>query len=110
MRKNPGLTIVVAMPNGAITPASTGFAHRRTFALGPPGDSKQGLAAIGVHTPEFSFEEDVDNVRKAAQERGVTYPMGIDNNRAIWSGFGNSLLAGALLCRCDRTRARSPLR
>src|SRR6195256_2061838 len=51
--------------------------------------SEQGLVVIGVHTPEFSFEEDVDNVRKAAQERGVTYPIAIDNDRAIWSGFGN---------------------
>src|SRR3954453_10527500 len=51
--------------------------------------SKQGLVVIGVHTPEFSFEEDVDNVRKAARERGVTYPVAIDNDRAIWSGFGN---------------------
>ena len=50
---------------------------------------EQGLVVIGVHTPEFSFEEDVDNVRKAAQERGITYPIAIDNNRAIWSGFGN---------------------
>ena len=49
----------------------------------------QGLVVIGVHTPEFSFEEDVDNVRRAAQERGVTYPIAIDNDRAIWSGFGN---------------------
>ena len=50
---------------------------------------EQGLVVIGVHTPEFSFEENVDNVRKAAQERGVTYPIAIDNDRAIWSGFGN---------------------
>ena len=51
--------------------------------------SEQGLVVIGVHTPEFSFEEDVDNVRMAVQARGVTYPIAIDNNRAIWSGFGN---------------------
>jgi Thioredoxin like C-terminal domain len=50
---------------------------------------EQGLVVIGVHTPEFTFEEDIDNVRKAAGERGVTYPIAIDNNRAIWSGFGN---------------------
>ena len=50
---------------------------------------EQGLVVIGVHTPEFSFEEDVDNVRRAAQERGITYPIAIDNDRAIWSGFGN---------------------
>jgi hypothetical protein len=47
------------------------------------------LVVIGVHTPEFTFEEDIGNVRKAAQERGITYPIAIDNNRAIWSGFGN---------------------
>jgi thiol-disulfide isomerase/thioredoxin len=50
---------------------------------------EQGLVVIGVHTPEFSFEENVDSVRKAAKERGVTYPIAIDNGRAIWSGFGN---------------------
>ena len=50
---------------------------------------EQGLIVIGVHTPEFSFEEDVDNVRRAATDRGITYPIAIDNNRAIWSGFGN---------------------
>ncbi len=50
---------------------------------------EQGLVVIGVHTPEFTFEENIDNVRTAAQERGVTYPIAIDNNRAIWSGFGN---------------------
>ena len=45
--------------------------------------SEQGLVVIGVHTPEFTFEEDIDNVRKAAQERRLTYPIAIDNNRAI---------------------------
>jgi thiol-disulfide isomerase/thioredoxin len=50
---------------------------------------EQGLVVIGVHTPEFTFEEDVDNVRRAAKERGVTYPIAVDNDRAIWSGFGN---------------------
>jgi thiol-disulfide isomerase/thioredoxin len=50
---------------------------------------EQGLVVIGVHTPEFTFEEDVDNVRAAVKERGITYPIAIDNDRAIWSGFGN---------------------
>ena len=49
----------------------------------------QGLVVIGVHTPEFTFEQDIDNVRMAIQARGITYPIAIDNNRAIWSGFGN---------------------
>ena len=50
---------------------------------------RHGLVVIGVHTPEFTFEQDVDNVRRAAQERGITYPIAVDNDRAIWSGFGN---------------------
>jgi len=50
---------------------------------------EQGLVVIGVHTPEFTFEEDLDNVRRSAQERGITYPIAIDNYRAIWNGFGN---------------------
>jgi thiol-disulfide isomerase/thioredoxin len=50
---------------------------------------EQGLVVIGVHTPEFTFEHDVDNVRRSAKERGVTYPIAIDNDRAIWRGFAN---------------------
>ena len=49
----------------------------------------QGLVVIGVHTPEFTFEEDIDNVRRSVKERGVTYPVAIDNDRAIWRGFAN---------------------
>ena len=48
-----------------------------------------GLVVIGVHTPEFTFEENVDNVRRAVKERAITYPIAIDNDRAIWGGFGN---------------------
>ena len=50
---------------------------------------EQGLVVIGVHTPEFTFEENIDNVRRAAKDRDVTYPVAIDNDRAIWRGFGN---------------------
>ena len=39
---------------------------------------EQGLVVIGVHTPEFTFEEDVHNVRTAAKARGITYPIAID--------------------------------
>jgi cytochrome c biogenesis protein CcdA/thiol-disulfide isomerase/thioredoxin len=49
----------------------------------------QGLVVIGVHAPEFAFERDVDNVRKAARDLGVTYPIAIDNNFAIWRAFSN---------------------
>jgi thiol-disulfide isomerase/thioredoxin len=49
----------------------------------------QGLVVIGVHTPEFSFEHDIDNVRRFANEMGIEYPVAIDNDRAIWNGFAN---------------------
>jgi hypothetical protein len=47
------------------------------------------LVVIGVHTPEFSFEGDVDNVRRAAKDMRVDYPIAIDNDYAIWRAFGN---------------------
>ena len=48
-----------------------------------------GLVVIGVHTPEFPFERDLDNVRRAAQEMTVDYPIAIDNDYAIWHAFNN---------------------
>jgi thiol-disulfide isomerase/thioredoxin len=48
-----------------------------------------GLVVIGVHTPEFSFEHELDRVRQAAQARGIHYPVAVDNNYEIWSAFGN---------------------
>jgi thiol-disulfide isomerase/thioredoxin len=48
-----------------------------------------GLVVLGVHTPEFAFEQDVDNVRRAIQERQITYPVVVDNGYAIWSAFTN---------------------
>ncbi|QET04356.1 cytochrome c biogenesis protein DipZ [Cupriavidus pauculus] len=50
----------------------------------------KGLVVIGVHAPEFAFERNIDNVRKAARDLGVTYPIAIDNNYAIWRAFGNN--------------------
>ena len=50
----------------------------------------QGLVVIGVHAPEFAFERNIDNVRKATHDLGVTYPVAIDNNYAIWRAFGNN--------------------
>jgi thiol-disulfide isomerase/thioredoxin len=51
--------------------------------------SGQGLVMIGVHTPEFSFEHDADNVRQAVQEMGITYPVATDNDYAVWLAFSN---------------------
>jgi cytochrome c biogenesis protein CcdA/thiol-disulfide isomerase/thioredoxin len=48
-----------------------------------------GLVVIGVHAPEFAFEKDVDNVRRAVHDLGVTYPVALDSNYAIWRGFDN---------------------
>src|SRR4051794_32350069 len=48
-----------------------------------------GLIVIGVHTPEFSFEHDIDGVRRATQERAIDYPVAIDNDYEIWSAFAN---------------------
>jgi thiol-disulfide isomerase/thioredoxin len=48
-----------------------------------------GLVVIGVHTPEFSFEHDIDRVRRATKERAIDYPVGIDNDYAVWSAFDN---------------------
>jgi thiol-disulfide isomerase/thioredoxin len=49
----------------------------------------QGFVVIGVHTPEFEFESDIDNVRRAAADMRVDYPIAIDNDYAIWSAFDN---------------------
>jgi thiol-disulfide isomerase/thioredoxin len=50
---------------------------------------EQGLVVIGVHTPEFDFEENVDNVRSALAEMHIDYPVAIDNEHAIWNAFHN---------------------
>ena len=49
----------------------------------------QGLVVIGVHAPEFEFENNVDNVRGAAKDMKVDYPIAIDNNYAIWRALKN---------------------
>jgi thiol-disulfide isomerase/thioredoxin len=48
-----------------------------------------GLIVLGVHTPEFSFEHDVDGVRNAIEERAIDYPVAVDNDYAIWNAFAN---------------------
>ena len=48
-----------------------------------------GLVVIGVHTPEFSFEHEIDRVRQAINERDIDYPVAIDNDYDVWSAFDN---------------------
>jgi thiol-disulfide isomerase/thioredoxin len=50
---------------------------------------ENGLVVVGVHAPEFGFEHDLDNVRRAARELGVGYPVVIDNDFSIWRAFEN---------------------
>jgi cytochrome c biogenesis protein CcdA/thiol-disulfide isomerase/thioredoxin len=48
-----------------------------------------GLVVIGVHAPEFAFEKIPSNVKRAVHDLGVTYPVALDNNLAIWQAFNN---------------------
>jgi thiol-disulfide isomerase/thioredoxin len=49
----------------------------------------RGLVVIGVHSPEFGFEKQVDGIRLAVTDRRITYPVAIDSDHAIWRGFHN---------------------
>jgi len=48
-----------------------------------------GLVVLGVHTPEFSFEHDVDNIRRAVADMAIDYPVAIDSDYAVWGAFDN---------------------
>ena len=58
----------------------------RSWSQAYQGD---GLVVVGVHTPEFSFEHEVDRVRHATRERAIDYPVAVDSDYAIWSAFAN---------------------
>jgi thiol-disulfide isomerase/thioredoxin len=60
--------------------------HIRAWARAYRDD---GLVVVGVHTPEFAFERDVGRVRKATTERGIDYPVALDNDYAVWAAFDN---------------------
>jgi thiol-disulfide isomerase/thioredoxin len=49
----------------------------------------QGLVVIGVHTPEFPFEKNLDNIRKQANDMMVNYPIAVDSDYAVWTAFNN---------------------
>jgi hypothetical protein len=49
----------------------------------------EGLVVIGVHTPEFSFEHEIDRVRQATKAREIDYPVAADNDYEIWNAFAN---------------------
>lgn len=49
----------------------------------------QGLKVIGVHTPEFAFEREPNNIRRALQQHQITYPIAIDNDYKTWNAYSN---------------------
>ena len=51
---------------------------------------EHGLVVIGVHTPEFSFEKDIANVRQAVADRKIDYPVAVDSDYAVWEAFANN--------------------
>jgi thiol-disulfide isomerase/thioredoxin len=50
---------------------------------------ERGLMVVGVHTPEFPFEQDIDNVRRAADDMDVRYPIAVDSDYEVWRAFSN---------------------
>jgi thiol-disulfide isomerase/thioredoxin len=62
-----------------------------------------GLVVIGVHTPEFSFEHDLDLVRQATRAREIDYPVAVDNDYAIWSAFDNQYWPALYFADTDGT-------
>jgi thiol-disulfide isomerase/thioredoxin len=65
----------------------------------------QGLVVIGVHTPEFTFEHDADNVRRAVKELGVEYTVALDDQYEVWQAFDNHFWP-ALYAADDQGRIR----
>lgn len=51
----------------------------------------QGLVIVGVHAPEFAFEKEPDNVRRAVRDLGIAYPVALDNRYVIWNAYGNNV-------------------
>src|SRR5262249_15651145 len=49
----------------------------------------QGLVVIGVHSPEFAFEKNLDNIRWAVKDMRVDYPVAVDSDYVIWRAFRN---------------------
>ena len=69
-----------------------------------------GLIVIGVHTPEFSFEHDIDGVRRATQERAIDYPVAVDNDYGVWSAFANQYWPALYFVDDGRPHPRPALR
>jgi thiol-disulfide isomerase/thioredoxin len=62
-----------------------------------------GLVVIGVHTPEFSFEHEIDRVRRATKDFAIDYPVAIDNDYEIWRAFDNHYWPALYFADADGT-------
>jgi thiol-disulfide isomerase/thioredoxin len=62
---------------------------------------EQGLVVVGVHTPEFPFEHDADNVREAVKEMRVQYPVALDNDYGVWNAFSNHYWPAVYIADAD---------
>ncbi len=56
-----------------------------------------GLDVVGIHAPEFGFEESLENVRKAVERLGIDYPVGLDVEKKVWNSYGNSYWPDTIL-------------
>ena len=72
--------------------------------------ASEGLAVVGVQTPEFDFEGDLDNVRRALDDMEVRWPVAVDNDYAVWRRVRQPLLACSVLRRRARSDPAPPLR
>ena len=61
----------------------------------------QGFVVVGVHTPEFPFEQDVDNVRPAAEALSVPYPIALDSDYGVWRDFSNRYWPAVYIADAD---------
>jgi thiol-disulfide isomerase/thioredoxin len=51
--------------------------------------AKQGLKVVGIHTPEFPFERDINQIKAALNKHRITYPIAVDNQHKMWSAYNN---------------------
>jgi thiol-disulfide isomerase/thioredoxin len=61
----------------------------------------QGLVVVGVHTPEFPFEREIENVRRAADEMHVGYPIAVDSDYGVWRAFANRYWPAVYIADAD---------
>jgi thiol-disulfide isomerase/thioredoxin len=62
---------------------------------------EQGLVVVGVHTPEFPFEREIENVARAADEMNVGYPIAVDSDYGVWRAFANHYWPAVYIADAD---------